>query len=93
MCPREQRCDKRRETVTEIVEHLDLGNEADVDPPSLPDADIHFAGDVAEAQRADPTLAPLFKKAEVGACFFPALGKEVFTLRNNILYRQSEDGF
>ncbi|KAL2085069.1 hypothetical protein ACEWY4_020587 [Coilia grayii] len=91
-CTREERCIKRRETVKEIMEHSDLQSEVDVDPPSLSDTDVQFSGEIAELQQEDPTLAPLFKKAEEGVCFIPALGKEVFTLQNHILYRHSEDG-
>lgn len=40
----------------------------------------------------DPTMSPLFKKAEDGSCFVPALGKEGYILQNNLLYRQSEEG-
>ena len=86
---REQRCDRRRQTVEETVKHNEVQNEL-INPPEL--TDVSFNGDLAEEQRADPTLKQCLKKAEEGVGYVPALSKEGYVVQNNLLYRQSEEG-
>uniref|UniRef100_A0A3B3S5S3 CCHC-type domain-containing protein n=1 Tax=Paramormyrops kingsleyae TaxID=1676925 RepID=A0A3B3S5S3_9TELE len=87
-CTRQQRCDRRRQTVEESVQHNAVQMES-VDSPEMADCVIN--DNLAEEQGADITLKPLFKRAEEGVVV-PALGKEGYIMQNNLLYRQSEDG-
>lgn len=50
--------------------------------------------DLTEQQRAIPTLAPYFRKAESGSCFVPALGKDIFLIQNSLLHilRKVQEG-
>ena len=50
---REERCERRRQTVGEILEHSHIQPESDVDTPSLSEADLTFK-DLAKGQRVDP---------------------------------------
>ncbi|KAL2103518.1 hypothetical protein ACEWY4_000386 [Coilia grayii] len=86
---RQERCDGRRQMIENTVKQNEMQVE-NIDPPEL--TDCEFNGNLAEEQRADPTLKQSFKKAEDGVGYVPVLGKEGYILQNELLYRQSEEG-